>query len=301
MSRSRWRVLFGSFGCEAAWGEGLLCCLREGRSRANFMACMRKELAVLCVLALCVAGCKSAKNAAPAFRAGDETMPEFLNGPAVALLTNSGGYSAHVATDIVRPYAGGKALSGALLQRNGRLVFQPDQIVVKKKRPTAGLIFIWDANLRQGWTMSEALQGYAPVEGALSATNVQFDSAAGIPEMIDNHPCHRYEARVGCSDGSVALYKVWQADDLRHFPVRIQSDTGGKPMTLDFSDVLFDPPSETLFNPPDGFVRYSSPVALMNELIIRETTVGEEHEPTEYSGPPPRSATVAQPLPAQYR
>lgn len=228
-------------------------------------------------------------------------MPEFLNGPAVALLTNNAGYSAHVATDIVRPYGGGQALTGALLQRNGRLVFQPDQIV-KKKKPTAGLIFIWDANLHQGWTLSEALQGYAPVEGTVSATNVQFDSPAGIPEMIDNHPSHRYEARVTCSDGSVALYKVWQADDLRHFPIRIQSDTGGKPMTLDFSNVLFDPPNETLFNPPDGFVRYNSPVALMNELIIRDTTVGGNQEPTEYSGPPPpRSATVAQPLPPGYR
>jgi hypothetical protein len=260
---------------------------------------MRKELVVLCLLAGCLAGCKSAKNAGPTFHAGDEQMPEFLNGPAVALLTNIPGYSAHVATDIVRPYGNQHALSGALLERNGRLVFQPDQVEKKKKRPVAGLIFIWDANLRQGWTLSEALQGYAPVNAGLAATNVQIDSSAGISEVIDNHPCHRYEARITCSDGSVALYKVWQADDLRHFPLRIQSNTGGKPMTLDFSDVLFDPPSQTLFNPPDGFVRYDTSVALMNELIIRDTTVGEDHEPTEYAAPPPRSATVAQP--ALYR
>jgi hypothetical protein len=257
-----------------------------------------KFLAVL-VLTIALAGCASKKDTGPSFRAGDEQMPEFLNGPAALLLTNLSGYSAHLDTDILRPFGEGRTVSGALLQRQGRFVFQPDQIVSKKKRD-AGILFIWDANLRRGWTVSEALQGYAPAESPLQVTNVQFDAAPGVPDIVNNIPCHRVEARITRADGSVALYKVWKADDLRHFPIRIQSESGGKPMTLTFSDVRLDSPAEQLFNPPDGFVKYSSPVALMNELIIRETTIGHS-EATEFDASvvPPRGANIYQPEPAR--
>ncbi len=66
---------------------------------------------------------------------------------------------------------------------------------------------------------------------------------------------------------------------------------------MNFSDVRFDSPAEQLFNPPDGFVMYKTPVALMNELIIRETTVGQRTEATgfENTAPPPRGANIYQP------
>ncbi len=185
------------------------------------------QFAVGCLLAAVLAGCAS-KKAGPAFRAGDEQMPEFLNGPAVVYLTNAPGFSAHLDTDIARPYGEGRPISGALLQRQGRLVFQPDQIVPKKKTG-AGMIFIWDANLRQGWAVSEALQGYAPAKAALEITNVQIDTGSAVPDTIQIHPCHRMAARVTRADGSVAAYKIWQADDLRHFPIRIQSDSAASP------------------------------------------------------------------------
>lgn len=258
---------------------------------------MRKQLVLSSLLAAVVAGCASKAPRGPTFHAGDERIPEFLNGPAVVLLTNASGYSAHLQTDIARPYAAGHPLSGVLLQRQGRLVFQPDQLN-DKKHPGAGLIFIWDANLREGWTMSEALQGYAPVDANLSVTNVEMDASRAIPEVVDNHPCHRYEARLTRSDGSIALFRVWQADDLRHFPIRIQSESGGRPISLTLSNLRFDPPSQVLFNPPDGFVKYASPVALMNELIIRETTVGQPLEATEWVPPPRRGGDIMIPNPA---
>jgi hypothetical protein len=134
-----------------------------------------KQFAMWFLMVTALAGCASKRDTGPSFRAGDEQMPEFLNGPAVVFLTNAPGFSAHLDTDILRPYSEGRTVSGALLQRQGRLVFQPDQIL-SKKRPGAGLIFIWDANLRRGWTVSEALQGYAPTESSLEITDVKIDS-----------------------------------------------------------------------------------------------------------------------------
>jgi len=253
-------------------------------------------IGTLCIAAIALAGCFSNKNAGPLFRAGDEQMPEFLGGPAVVLLTNFPGYSARLDTDIRRPYSQ-SVVAGPLLHRNGRLVFQPEEIV-SKKRAGAGMIFIWDANLKRGWAVSEALQGYAPVTPPVEITAVEYDAEAPFSINVNGHPCHQTRAKVTRADGSIASYRIWQADDLRHFPVRIQSDSGGKPMTLNFSEIRLESPGEQLFNPPDGFVKYNSPVALMNELIIRETTVGQRTEPTEVGPLPANPANIYQPPPA---
>jgi hypothetical protein len=262
-------------------------------------ACMSKKRRAYLVLIIALAGCASKRDSLPVYRAGDEQMPEFLNGPASLLLTNVSGYSARLETDIVRPYGGGRPLAGAFLQRGGRIVFQADQAKTKKEQ-ASGIIFIWDASLGRGWTVSEALQGYAPSTSSFLATNVQIDASTSVADIINNIPCHRVEARINRADGSVAAYRVWQADDMRRFPIRIQSDSGGKPMTLTFSDLRMDSPDASLFNPPDGFVKYENPVALMNELILRQTTVERRSQPTELNASvvPPRSASTMIPEPA---
>ena len=232
----------------------------------------------LLAVALAIAGgCASSKNTGPSFHAGDEKTPEFFNGPAVALITNASAYSARLNTDIVGPSGLEHPLAGELLQSGGRLVFQPDQ-TSSKKHPGAGIIFLWDANQQRGWTVSETLQGYAPAPSTLQVAEVKYDAASATPDQIDSHPCHRINALITLTDGSTSRYVVWQADDLRHFPIRVQSASGGKPTTLNFSDIRFESPDADLFEPPDGFVRFENPVAMMNELIIRETTVGQRAE-----------------------
>jgi hypothetical protein len=64
----------------------------------------------------------------------------------------------------------------------------------------------------------------------------------------------------------------WNADDLNHFPVRLRTEYAGRQETVDFSNVRMDLPPPELFSPPGGFTQYPNPVALINELIIREST-----------------------------
>jgi hypothetical protein len=48
-------------------------------------------------------------------------------------------------------------------------------------------------------------------------------------------------------------------------------------MTLNFSNLRLQPPPAELFDPPDGFMKYETPVALMNELIIRQVALAKEN------------------------
>jgi hypothetical protein len=208
------------------------------------------------------------------FHAGDEIPPDFLTGPASLLLTNLDGFSATV--DFTLPAAAGrtKPVSGDLLEREGRLIFQPAPRVKKKNSPfQGGMIFIWDVDNQGGYVLSDPLQGYARMTHGIRGTNIVWEPQGAAQENANGHPCRRVQVDVQCEDGSTARFIVWQAQDARYLPVRIQAITGSRQFTLDLDKVRLDLPQPELFIPPDGFTRYSTAVVLMNELLIRQTAL----------------------------
>ncbi len=239
---------------------------------------------LLCLAAAFIGGCSSRHVAV--YHAGDENPPDFLVGPVAAVLTNLNGFSAHVTFTITSPEGTTPAKSGELLGREGHLIFQPALALKgKKARTIGGLFFIWDETKHSGYVLSEALQGYAPIKsdaGAASSLNLAKE---GIPEEVNGHPCHRREAVVTLNNGREARVTLWQADDMKHFPVRIETVSGPSRMTLDFTAIRLESPAEGLFLPPDGFTAYASSVALMNELIIRESSAAKKNQAGEFDEP----------------
>ena len=207
-------------------------------------------------------------------RAGEELPPDFLTGPMAALLTNVDGFSARLVENTSVGGATTHRLTGELIGRQGRLIFQPSYSDRKLPKDAAtGLFFIWDGNQERGYVLSEELQGYAPIVSNLKITQLSVDSNDTALESIQGRPCHRVQVAVALSDGSKARFLEWQADDLKRFPLRLRSLDTPTPITLDFSDVRLEYASPQLFNPPDGFTQYASAIALMNELMIRQSTL----------------------------
>jgi hypothetical protein len=231
------------------------------------------------------AGCASHRSHVP-YHAGDEVPPPFLTGPVSAALTNLHGFSATVKETLSSANGLKQEKSGELLGREGALLFQPALGIKSKRAQTeGGLFYVWDENRHAGYVMSEALQGYAPlqVEGphptALALANEE------ITEEVAGHPCHRCQGIVSLDDGTKARLTLWQADDLNHFPVRIQALAGMDQMTLDFSEIRQQSPAKELFAPPDGFTPYATSVALMNELIVRDSTLAKKYPEASFDEP----------------
>ena len=132
------------------------------------------------ISAILISGCTS-RHAGPVYRAGDENTPLFLTGPVGPVLTNIGGFSAHVTGLLSSPVGSTKVVNGTLLGRDGKLIYQPT-LLVKGKRAKAegGLFFIWDDNQHSGYVISEALQGYAPISSDSSPTNA-FSASTAAP------------------------------------------------------------------------------------------------------------------------
>jgi hypothetical protein len=231
----------------------------------------------LALTAAVLAGCSSQPKVF--YHAGDEAPPEFLAGRAALLLTNVDGFSAKLTGSMPQAGGGQRPVSGDLLGRQGSLIFQPAaEVKGKRRRSEGGMFFIWNETDHAGFVLSDPLQAYAPDSTSVQATNVALNSAGAVEETANGHPCRRIEAMVQSSDGSSARFTIWQAEDAKHFPVRIQSQTGAEEMTLNFSDLRLELPPSPLFGPPDGFVKYDTPVALMNELIVRQSAIAKANE-----------------------
>jgi hypothetical protein len=245
----------------------------------------------IALAAALLAGCASEQRKEAALaHMGDEAPPDFLTGPVSTALAGFDGFSADViATSPSTP--GGPAAAGQLIERQGRLIFQPLSTakVKKGKIVRGGMFFIWDSVAQHGFVVSEALQGFAPISASTEITNVAPENKEAVSEQVNGHPCHRIETRMALSDGSAAKLTEWRADDLKGFPVRIRTESGGRLITVDFSGIRLDLPAPELFVPPGGFTRYASASALISELIIRESTFR--------SGP---SGESTQPKPANW-
>lgn len=236
------------------------------------------QLLLLASAVVAIGGCAS-KVPKEVFHAGDEAPPDFLSGPAAMLLTNLDGFSATVACSLPSPADEPHPVSGDLLEREGRLIFQPSSRAKNKKALIqGGMIFIWNEATHSGYVLNDALQAYAPMSSSVQGTNVVWEAGAAVQEEANGHPCRRLQAVVECNDGSSARFMVWQAEDARRLPVRIRSLSGLREFTLDFSDIRLELPAPELFVPSDGYTKYETAVALMNELIIRQTELIKANE-----------------------
>ncbi len=208
--------------------------------------------------------------------------PLFLNGQMAVLLTNTDGFSAHVVLSSGKT----ELAAGELLCRGSRLLFAGTIGPVKEKRSRAGGIsFIWDLAGNSGYLLSEPLQGYAPISSTVRVTNLVTHAAdaKAAQVRIEGHPCVEEEATVGSSDGSTAVYRVWRAADLKGLPVRISSGAEPAARTLNLTKIKLSVPAADLFQPPDGFTKYDSAEAMMNEQAIRQQTL-RQGRPTPPGG-----------------
>jgi hypothetical protein len=193
--------------------------------------------------------------------------PSFLTGPIVVLLTNSTGFSARL-TMASPSSSHTRAVSGQLIGRDARFFFEPEQAAGKQAR-AGRFSFIWDASKSGGYILSEALQGYAPIASDLRFTNLSTQSSQAAAEKVKGHPVDRTTVVVFGSDGTQSRLEVSRDLDLGGLPVRIDSLEAPVPATMTLTQIRLGVPAEKLFLPPEGFTKYPSEEAMMNELAAR--------------------------------
>lgn len=89
-------------------------------------------------------------------------------------------------------------------------------------------------------------------------------------ETIDGHPCVKNKVVVTDDKEKQHEFTVWNATDLKSFPVKIEMNEGKTAMTMLFKEVKLTKPEGKLFEAPKDLKRYDNVMALMQEEMMKK-------------------------------
>jgi hypothetical protein len=231
------------------------------------MQCICKKQAwnfLVLLFAAALAGCSGTHSERDFTRIPTPLPPAFLVGPAAVFLTNTVGFSAQVETRTGNLVTEENGSRGQLLGSGSKLIFAPVHDKTEEKKSRGGnFLFIWDVAQGRGYLLSEALQGYAPLSSDLRATNVVGRTSANPGHVADF-------TTVQMNNGTAETFQVVWSADAKAVPLHINSISNAIPLTVSVSKARLEPVAADLFSPPDGFAKYDSPEALVDELAARQ-------------------------------
>lgn len=71
-------------------------------------------------------------------------------------------------------------------------------------------------------------------------------------DVVDGHTCKVENVTVTPQNGTPVKMKIWEAEDLQGFPVKVETQTSRGPVTVLYKDVSLDAPAASLFTHPDN-------------------------------------------------
>jgi hypothetical protein len=102
-----------------------------------------------------------------------------------------------------------------------------------------------------------------------SAQDLKVESTKMGNETVDGHPCEKNKVIIstGGNDRQEAI--VWNATDMKNFPVKMQMSQPNGTMIMTYSNIKFDKPDAKLFEPPAVFEKYDSVEKLMQTAVMK--------------------------------
>jgi hypothetical protein len=82
-------------------------------------------------------------------------------------------------------------------------------------------------------------------------------------ETVEGHSCRVEKAVVTRPDGKIIESRVWEADDLKGVPVKIESQMDGGKLAAFYRDVVLETPDKALFEVPGR----CTPIEKMGEVV----------------------------------
>ena len=88
-------------------------------------------------------------------------------------------------------------------------------------------------------------------------------------DTVDGHPCVKNKYIVTDNEGVKHESTVWNATDLKKFPVKIQTIEQSDTVTMLFKNVSLAKPAASLFDPPADFKKYDNIQQLMQQEMMK--------------------------------
>jgi len=130
-------------------------------------------------------------------------------------------------------------------------------------------------DLKMTYLVYPGLNSYAQVpaqdaSGSVNVDDFKMETADQGKETLDGHDCVIKKATVTDKEGNKHEFTVWNATDLKNFPVKVVTNDGGRPATMSYKNVTFSKPAASLFEPPTGFTKYDDLQTMMQTEIMKK-------------------------------
>lgn len=89
-------------------------------------------------------------------------------------------------------------------------------------------------------------------------------------ETVAGHECVKNQVTVTGKDGQKHEFTVWNATDLNHFPVKLETLEQGRKGTMTFTDVSFKKPAASAFEAPADYKKYTNMQEMMRAVMMKQ-------------------------------
>lgn len=149
----------------------------------------------------------------------------------------------------------------------------PNAIEQMKSMGMDRMIMISRPDKKVSYMIYPGLQSYAemPLPDAQDDTTNKFkvDTTELGKETVDGHPCIKNDVVVTDKEGNKHESTVWNATDLKNFPVKISHNEAGNDVSISFKEVALQKPDSNLFEPPSDYTRYDNVQTMMREQMMK--------------------------------
>ncbi|HSY74957.1 MAG TPA: DUF4412 domain-containing protein, partial [Dongiaceae bacterium] len=105
---------------------------------------------------------------------------------------------------------------------------------------------------------------------AATTNDFKTESTEIGKETIDGHPCVENKVVITDKDGNKHESTVWNATDLKNFPVKIKTGTQGGNTIMSFKNISLAKPDASLFEVPSGYTSYDSMQSMMQTEMMKK-------------------------------
>jgi hypothetical protein len=100
-------------------------------------------------------------------------------------------------------------------------------------------------------------------------------------ESVEGHDCVKNKVVVADATGKTSEFTVWNASDLKKFPIKIVTEQNGHAMTMIFKNVQLSAPDASQFDPPAAYKKYDSMMTLMQTEMMKHMGGGRGMPPSQ--------------------
>jgi hypothetical protein len=99
-------------------------------------------------------------------------------------------------------------------------------------------------------------------------------------ETVEGHPCVKNKVVVTDDKGQEQEFTVWNASDLKKFPVKIETTEQGRAITMIFKNIKASKIDAAQFSPPTDYKKYDSQRTLIQQEMMKR--MGVKAMPTRH-------------------